>query len=59
MTDKTDTPDDKPETPAQKALRLKQAHIAAQPKNPRGGAYQRERAAAAHSASKSTPWMKK
>ena len=55
----TDASDDKPETPAQRALREKLARIAAAPKNPRGGRYQAEQAAAARSASKSKPWMKK
>lgn len=61
MTDPTDTSDEaaKAETPAQKALRLKQERIAAAPKNPRGGRYQAEMAAAARSQSKSKPWMKK
>ncbi|MDP1736220.1 MAG: hypothetical protein Q8L23_02135 [Caulobacter sp.] len=45
------------ETPIQKALRLKQAAIAARPKPPRGGRFQREQAAAHSSASKSKPWM--
>jgi hypothetical protein len=55
----TDTPDDPPaeETPMQKALRLKQAAIAARPKPPRGGRFQREQAAAQTSSSKSKPWM--
>ena len=52
------TPDDPPaETPIQKALRLKKAAIAAKPQPPRGGKFQREQAAAAHSSSKSKPWM--
>jgi len=45
------------ESPIQRALRLKQAAIDARPKPPRGGKFQRERAAAAHSSSKSKPWM--
>jgi hypothetical protein len=45
------------ETPIQRALRLKKAAIAAKPKPPRGGKFQREQAAAAHSSSKSKPWM--
>jgi hypothetical protein len=45
------------ETPIQRALRLKTAAIAARPKPPRGGRFQREQADAA-SASKSKPWMK-
>ncbi|MCF8506663.1 MAG: hypothetical protein K9G59_17280 [Caulobacter sp.] len=53
MTD--DPPAD--ETPMQKALRLKQAAIAARPKPPRGGRFQREQAAAQTSSSKSKPWM--
>jgi len=47
------------ETPIQRALRLKKAAIEARPKDPRGGRFQRERAAAATSSSKSKPWMKK
>jgi hypothetical protein len=47
------------ETLIQRALRLKKAAIAAKPQPPRGGKFQREQAAAAHSSSKSTPWMKK
>jgi hypothetical protein len=50
-------PDEPPETPIQRALRLKNAAIAARPKPPRGGKFQREQAAAAHSSSKSKPWM--
>lgn len=53
MTD--DVPPD--ETPIQKALRLKKAAIAARPKAPRGGRFQREQAAAQASSSKSKPWM--
>ena len=53
-----DTPEDPPgETPIQKALRLKNAALAAKPRPPRGGKFQREQAAAAHSSSKSKPWM--
>ena len=49
--------DDAPsETPIQRALRLKNAAVAARPKPPRGGRFQREQAEAA-SASKSKPWM--
>ena len=47
------------ETPIQRALRLKQAAIAAKDQPPRGGRFQREQAAAAASSSKSKPWMKK
>ncbi len=54
MTDDAEQPD---ETPIQRALRLKQAAIAARPKPPRGGKFQREQAAAARSSSKSKPWM--
>jgi len=49
--------DDPQETPIQRALRLKNAAIAARPKPPRGGKFQREQAAAARSSSKSKPWM--
>jgi hypothetical protein len=51
--------DDPPanETPIQKALRLKKAAIAAKPQPPRGGKFQRQQAAAAHSSSKSKPWL--
>jgi hypothetical protein len=49
----TDDPD---ETPIQRALRLKQAAIAAKPKPPRGGRFQREQAAAI-ATGKSKPWM--
>ena len=45
------------ETPIQRALRLKTEKIAAQPKPPRGGKFQREQAAAQRSSSKSKPWM--
>ena len=55
MTD--DTPPPENETPIQRALRLKNEKIAARPKPPRGGKFQREQAAAAHSSSKSKPWM--
>lgn len=46
----TDQPDDPTtaaaeETPAQKALRMKQARLDARPKPPRGGRFQREQAA--------------
>lgn len=62
MTDKPE--DDAPEantvpneTPIQRALRLKRAALAAKPKPPRGGRFQREQAAAAASSSRSKPWM--
>ncbi|MDO8801832.1 MAG: hypothetical protein Q7J39_15970 [Phenylobacterium sp.] len=45
------------ETPIQRALRLKKEALDAKPKDPRGGRFQRERAAAAKSSSKSKPWM--
>lgn len=54
MTDDPDAPEG--ETPIQKALRLKQAAIAAKPKPPRGGKFQREQAERALGA-KSKPWM--
>lgn len=50
----SDTPE---ETPIQRALRLKTAALEAKPKPPRGGRFQREQAAAAHSSSKSKPWL--
>jgi hypothetical protein len=62
----TDQPEDKTseisgeipgETPIQRALRLKNAALAAKPKPPRGGRFQREQAAAASSNSKNKPWM--
>jgi hypothetical protein len=57
MTDKPDDPPPPNETPIQRALRLKKEAIEARPKPPRGGRFQREQAAAAHSSSKSKPWM--
>lgn len=59
MTDEPPIPPPIPadETPIQKALRLKKAAIDAKPKPPRGGRFQREQAAAAHSNAKSKPWM--
>ena len=50
MTDAAD------ETPMQKALRLKQAAIAAKPRPPRAGKFQRQQAAGVQ-AGKSKPWM--
>jgi hypothetical protein len=47
-----------PETPIQRALRLKKAAIEARPKPPRGGKFQREQAAAIASG-KSKPWLKR
>ena len=47
------------ETPIQRALRLKNAAIAAKAQPPRGGRFQREQAAAALSRSKSKPQMRK
>ena len=52
-----DAPNAPPETPIQRALRLKKAALDAKPKPPRGGKFQREQAAAAQSAHKSKPWM--
>ncbi len=53
-----DFPDQPPaETPIQRALRLKTAALDAKAKPPRGGRFQRERAAAAQSSAKSKPWM--
>ena len=53
----SDSPNDPDETPIQKALRLKKAALAAKPRPPRGGRFQREQAAAHASSSKSKPWM--
>jgi hypothetical protein len=50
-------PEDKSETPIQKALRLKKAAQAQQARP--GGGREDERAAAARSQSKSKPWMKR
>ncbi|MGV8928188.1 MAG: hypothetical protein ACOH1E_00415 [Brevundimonas sp.] len=44
------------ESPVQRALRLKQATIAAREKPPRGGRFQREQAARI-ATGKSKPWM--
>jgi hypothetical protein len=59
MSDPEDGQTDAPpegETPVQRALRLKNARIAAQPKPPRGGKFQREQAARI-ATGKSKPWM--
>jgi hypothetical protein len=67
MTDPIDEPQDpaagapapenpKPETPVQRALRLKKAAIDAREKPPRGGRFQREQAARI-ATGKSKPWM--
>lgn len=45
-----------PESPVHRALRLKQAAIAAREKPPRGGRFQREQAARI-ATGKSKPWM--
>lgn len=50
---------DKPETPMQKALRLKKEAQAAKRAPPGRGDHGGERAAAHASNSKSTPWMKR
>jgi len=50
----TDDPD---ETPIQRALRLKQAALAAKPKPPRGGRFQREQANAKNSPRGGKPWV--
>jgi hypothetical protein len=54
----SDPPDDKDETPIQRALRLKKAALDARPKPPRGGKFQREQAARVASG-KSKPWLKR
>ncbi|WGM30015.1 hypothetical protein [Brevundimonas sp. NIBR11] len=46
------------ETPAQKALRLKNAKLDARPKPPRGGRFQREQAAGI-AAGANRPWTHK
>lgn len=48
--------DDPPETPIQRALRIKKAALEAKPKPPRGGRFQREQAAGI-ATGKSKPWM--
>ena len=50
----TDNPE---ETSIQRVLRLKQAAMAARPKPPRGGRFQREQAAAKGGAGKRAPWV--
>ena len=54
----SEPPDETPETPMQRALRLKKAALDARPKPPRGGKFQREQAAALASG-KSRPWLKR
>lgn len=65
MSDQSDDPqptpapienENAPESPVQRALRLKQAAIAAREKPPRGGRFQREQAARI-ATGKSKPWM--
>ena len=57
MSDNDDSlPTPAPESPIQRALRLKQAIIDERPKPPRGGKFQREQAARI-AAGKSKPWM--
>ena len=65
MSDPTDKPQDpaaaeedqtSSESPVHRALRLKQAAIAARAKPPRGGRFQREQAARI-ATGKSKPWM--
>ena len=60
MTDPTDQPQvpatEAPESPVQRALRLKKAAIDAREKPPRGGRFQREQAARI-ATGKSKPWM--
>lgn len=46
------------ETPVQRALRIKKAALAARPKPPRGGRFQREQAARIATGA-SRPWMSK
>lgn len=60
MSDPTDNPnvpaDPTPESPVQRALRLKKAAIEARETPPRGGRFQREQAARI-ATGKSRPWM--
>lgn len=64
MSDHTDDPSPAPaeaapmETPIQRALREKQEAIAARPKPPRGGRFQREQAARVKSGA-ARPWSSK
>ena len=64
MTDPTDDPQPSvaaatpPESPVQRALRLKKAAIDAREKPPRGGRFQREQSARI-AAGKSLPWMQR
>jgi len=51
------TPDDTPETPIQRALRLKKAALQARPARAGGGQRSLERTAAARATAKSKPWM--
>ncbi len=44
------------ETPIQRALRLKKAAIAAKPKPPRGGRFQRDQAMGLNSPKSRKPW---
>ena len=44
------------ETPIQRALRLKKAAIAAKPKPPRGGRFQRDQAMGLNSSKSRKPW---
>lgn len=44
------------ETPIQRALRLKKAAIAAKPKPPRGGRFQRDQATGLNSSKSRKPW---
>lgn len=64
MSDQNDAPSPTPaetappETPIQRALREKQEAIAARPKPPRGGRFQREQAARVRNGS-ARPWSSK
>lgn len=59
MSNQNDAPSPAPpETPIQRALREKQEAIAARPKPPRGGRFQRERAARVRNGS-ARPWSTK
>ena len=53
----TDDPADRPETPIQKALRLKKAALAAKPKQGGRGKFQPGQEAVHAASSKGKPWM--
>ncbi|QTN19364.1 hypothetical protein HZ989_14275 [Brevundimonas sp. AJA228-03] len=58
MTDEANDPVTPAETPARKALRLKQARLEARPKPPRGGKFQKDQAAGVNPGA-NRPWTHK